>query len=383
MIFLKGVVVSVIVLGLAWVIPTAMEQLYHKSEKLNGDVTIVTMLKDEENIMWRFVKSAESLTSNVMLCDTGSTDDTKILWQRYPTKHFNWTGDFDVNRNQCLDAVLPNISTEWVLLLDADHTIVKRGLEEPKYDMNYVYMSPSQNKLPYLVRSSVLSRCKYKGVRHEYLDCKNATRGDYHGLLLQHHADGHHRPEKFQKDLERLKNAFAYEGDPNIRIRYAFYIANTYFDLGQYNESVPWYHKRSQWEGWPEEVFFSRYRKGLAMYHMNETGLASLTLIDSYKFNPHRKEPLYYLALIERDREHWSECLLYTRAGMLVASPSVDALFVDQDIYSWAMEELHAFCLYKSGRPGEAEIHWRRMLTIPKIPAGVRKRVEENLGFTV
>lgn len=377
MTFIQGAAFTIFVLGLAWVIPPALERF--KETPL--DVTIVTMLKDEGDIMQRFSKSADSLTTKVILCDTGSTDNTKILWERYPTHHFKWTGDFDVNRNQCLDAVLPGIDTKWVLLLDADHTIVKQGLGEPKHDMNYIYMSPSNNKLPYLVRTSVLGRCRYKGVRHEYLDCLNVTRGDYHGLSLQHHGDGHHRPEKFQKDLERLTNAFNYEGDPALRIRYAFYIANTHFDLGHYNESIGWYHKRAQWEGWPEEVFFSQYRKGLAMYYTNDTRMGGLTLIDSYKFNPHRKEPLYYLALMERDKEHWPQCLLYTRAGMLVASPAVDALFVDQDIYSWAMEELHAFCLHKSGRPGEAKIHWNRMLSNPNLPDLVKKRVEQNLGL--
>ena len=331
----------------------------HVMTRPDWDVTVVVMIRDEAHILRRFFQSVYRLTNQVILCDTGSKDGTRDFWDNHMTFHHNWTDDFALNRNQCLRDALPHVKTKYVLLLDADHTIVAKGLQEPTFQVNLVNFGTS--RLPYLVVTKTLKQCHYRGVTHEYLDCPlTATQGAYNGIRLHHFEDGTHRKHKYERDLARLQRAFKVEKNPILLRRYAFYLARTLEDMRNYTHAVPWYRKRAQMTQ-DQESWFSEYRIGVILLHLNQTQTGVEHLIKAYKMNPHRKEPLYYLARFESKRQNWAECLLYGRAGMLVGSPSLHDLFVSDEIYNWALEEEVAWCLSRSGRHEEATGHYERI----------------------
>lgn len=95
------------------------------------------------------------------------------------------------------------------------------------------------------------------------------------------------------------------------------------------------------------ETFYALYR--LAVLDMKES-----LFLKAYHYYPHRREPLYYLARFARTRNNFTECLLYARSGLLVGSPSIYELYVENAIYLYALEEEFAYCLYYSGRVNEA-----------------------------
>ncbi len=97
-----------------------------------------------------------------------------------------------------------------------------------------------------------------------------------------------------------------------------------------------------------EVIFYSLYR--LAVLHMKEE-----LFLKAYHFNPHRKEPLYYLTRFARTRGNYTQCLLYARSGLLVGSPSIHELYVEKAIYNYALLEEFRFCLHHSGRVYEGE----------------------------
>lgn len=373
--WLTGVLPSLVLLSFAI-------GLYFHQQRPRLSVTVVTMVKNEGPIMHRFLKSAKRLTPHIVICDTGSTDHTRNYWAQYPTVHVQWHDDFAKARNECLEKASYFVKTMYVALLDADHEVMIRDISMiPQSMLNFIATGnhPGANALPYLVHYSGLTLCRYKGVTHEFLDCGNITTSKYHGFWLNHHQDGSHRTEKFEKDRQRLEAAYPDEPDPLLRIRYAFYLARTYDDLGQYNTSLDWYEKRSKWGGWEEEVWFSKYRSAVCLLYLNKRDRAKKRFIHVYKENPHRREPLYWLAFMAREAKEWPQCLLYARAGMLVAEPYDNALFVDFSIYTWALEEELAWCLVQTGHQGEAQGHWKRMINNPHTPANIRKTLQDNL----
>lgn len=341
-------------------------RMSQKEPTMAWNYTVVSMVRNEGHILQRML---QSVRGPVLLCDTGSTDDTRRFWSTYPTVHHNWTDQFDTNRNMCLSHWLKYIRTDFVLFLDADHEVVHLNALPPQFDMNYIRFEG--NSLPYLVRTSVLSRCKYRGVTHEFFDCRNASSGHYSGIELRHFGDGSHRIAKFVKDRERLEKALEKEDDDLMRRRYAFYLARTLEDLQEWKEAEKWYKLRTTLGGWQQEVYYSWLRIGVMQLQQKE--VARVHFLKAYEVDPNRKEALYYLAQSMRMDKRWPDCLLYARAGMLVGSPDQDALFVNQDIQDWAMEEELAYCLYHAGRPGEAERHWERMRQNPMTPERVIK----------
>ena len=88
------------------------------------------------------------------------------------------------------------------------------------------------------------------GVTHEYITApESAPPERLTELTLTHFGDGGMRATKFQRDEALLLEATA--ADP-ANPRYAFYLAQTYFDLRRYAEALSAYRSRSRMPGWDE-----------------------------------------------------------------------------------------------------------------------------------
>jgi tetratricopeptide (TPR) repeat protein len=204
-------------------------------------------------------------------------------------------------------------------------------------------------------------------------------------MAVRHFADGSHRPQKFERDLALLESGFEREQDPRLRIRYGFYMARTLEDLGRYKHALEWYEKRVRWKGgFHQEVFYSWYRMGICHLRLhNQTG-ATHAFVQAIGQDPFRKEPYYYLARMNRVTQDYAKCILYGAAGMQMQQPRQDALFVEQVIYAWALQEEYATCLWYTGKKGDAQWHWTYLLEHAdqlKIPKDARQRMRDNKGL--
>lgn len=126
-----------------------------------------------------------------------------------------------------------------------------------------------------------------------------------------------------------------------------FQLGRKYEHLNDTKKAKNYYQKAIKSIPNDPETFYSLYR--LAVLDMKES-----LFLKAYHYYPHRKEPLYYLARFARTRNNFTECLLYARSGLLVGSPSIYELYVENAIYLYALEEEFAYCLYYSGRVNEA-----------------------------
>lgn len=81
------------------------------------------IVKNEAASLSRCLKSAESWVDEMIIVDTGSTDDTISIAQSFGAKVYNydWGNDFAAARNYGLQYV----QSDWVLVLDADEVLVE------------------------------------------------------------------------------------------------------------------------------------------------------------------------------------------------------------------------------------------------------------------
>ena len=98
-------------------------------------ISICVIAKNEEKHMEIFLSSIENCFKNVpheiVLVDTGSSDNTLLIARKYTDKiyHFEWNDDFSAARNFSLS----HASYDWVLVLDCDEYITHlepEGLED-------------------------------------------------------------------------------------------------------------------------------------------------------------------------------------------------------------------------------------------------------------
>ena len=103
-------------------------------------ILVMSMVKNEEQIINRMFGRFD-----VMICDTGSTDDTIQVSMNQSVHIFKspvgWI-NFEYNRNECLQAtrtyMLSHPEYTHVLLMDADHVISMQTESPIEYDVNII-----------------------------------------------------------------------------------------------------------------------------------------------------------------------------------------------------------------------------------------------------
>ncbi|MGX4640573.1 glycosyltransferase [Massilia sp. SYSU DXS3249] len=84
-------------------------------------LALVMIVRDEERCIARCLKSARGVVDEIIVLDTGSTDNTVQIAKSFGARvhHFGWCDDFAAARNAALD----HSSAKWNLILDADEWI--------------------------------------------------------------------------------------------------------------------------------------------------------------------------------------------------------------------------------------------------------------------
>lgn len=87
-------------------------------------VSAAMICKNEERCIGKCLDSLVDAVDEIVLVDTGSTDNTLNIVERYPKVkviHFDWCNDFSAARN----AALPFLESDWVLWVDADEYLLE------------------------------------------------------------------------------------------------------------------------------------------------------------------------------------------------------------------------------------------------------------------
>ncbi len=86
-------------------------------------LSLCMIVKDEAENLPRCLKSVQGIVDEIIVVDTGSTDETPKIAQRYGAKviPFEWTGSFSDARNESLK----HATGEWILWLDADEALAE------------------------------------------------------------------------------------------------------------------------------------------------------------------------------------------------------------------------------------------------------------------
>ena len=94
-------------------------------------VTVVVPVKNEEANL-PICLSALKRFENVVVVDSGSTDETEAIADSFGAKfiNFEWDGEFPKKRNWVLRNF--QFTTQWVLFLDADEVVDDEFCDELK-----------------------------------------------------------------------------------------------------------------------------------------------------------------------------------------------------------------------------------------------------------
>lgn len=86
------------------------------------------IVRNEAHFLRRCLQSVEGLVDEMVIVDTGSTDDTVAIAREFTERvsTFTWCDDFSAARNYSLELA----QGDWILVLDADEWIEPRHLQQ-------------------------------------------------------------------------------------------------------------------------------------------------------------------------------------------------------------------------------------------------------------
>jgi glycosyltransferase involved in cell wall biosynthesis len=308
------------------------------------------IVKNESKNITRLFDSIISIIDCYCICDTGSTDNTINIIKEYFEKK-NISGkiiqepfiNFSHNRNLSMKAC--EGMADYLLLLDADMQVKLNNFNKEilsNYDHFYIFQG--NNNFYYknirIIKNIFLNNYNYQyvGATHEYMSHNNScnsTTIDKNIFFIQDIGDGGCKHNKFQRDIQLLTDALKLE--PN-NCRNYFYLANSYYDIENYDEAINYYKKRINLKGWEQEVWYSYYRIGLSYMKLNNFSSALFYWLEAYDYFPDRIENIYEIIKYYRiNSKHKLAYHFYKLAEPKLNLKNDDYLFLHNDVYLYKL----------------------------------------------
>ena len=225
-------------------------------------LTVCYITKNESQNLAESLATVASLADDILVVDTGSTDDTISVAQRFGATvlSFAWCDDFSAARNFALDHV-PAVadSDHWLLFLDADESffspagfptwLEKLSTERPEVEgvlMTRVEVDADAEELE-ISRSQMLRLWRhrpcyrYRGTIHETLVDMRTGRVpapcavDRHFLLRHTGYSSVRVREKLVRNYAMLMEQARQQGEQPLTARY---LAETCYGLRRYEEAA-------------------------------------------------------------------------------------------------------------------------------------------------
>lgn len=326
-------------------------------------LVLCMIVRNEAKIIQRLLNSLVGFIDGLVICDTGSTDGTPLLFQKFAQEHhlesYCCLGsepfrDFGHNRSFGLSLARHTIEESWhwpldrtfLLCLDADMTLSRKDpmlgpltnwsrqilLEADCHMVNQTGGSVIYTNAR-ILRASLPWRAL--GVTHEYYDAPAHSRRQEEDLLILDWSDGSNRVEKGERDVRLLKQGLI---DEPTNGRYMFYLAQTYRDTGQSTRALAMYEKYMQHSTFPEEKWYAMYAKGQCYENLKQWGPALKCYVDAYEYRPIRLEPVMKIITYYRNHGQMRAAWLFVLEALTKPFPKDDALFIQK--YDWDVSVL-------------------------------------------
>ena len=353
------------------------------------------IVKNESIVIQRCLDSVRGLIDHIVITDTGSTDGTPGLSERY-LADYNLPGkvcldtwlNFGYNRTRSvanaiewLTANSIPLSTNYILTIDAD--MVGRFDRDAVRDALVnadVWMAQQRNALMQYenVRFFRSDRgCRSLGVTHEYWDCPSPYkegRMPISHFSIDDRGDGGSKADKFERDI-RLLHAGLVDEPQNVR--YLFYLAQSYSDSGKTEEALTWYQRRVEAGGWQEERFIAHKRMG-ELYRARRPEKAVEEWLKAWEVMPSRAESLYELVRFYRINGQNQLAFLFLEKALSIPFPTEAILFVEHPVYRYRLMEELSILGYYIGRKQEGLSASQFVLMSQEAPADVRELAHRN-----
>jgi tetratricopeptide (TPR) repeat protein len=364
------------------------------------------IVRDEAPVISRSLNSVKILTDEYLICDTGpSTDGTQEIIQKeykeIPGEVIfkEWT-DYGVNRSYLAEKAYEDLKTKLFLLLDADEVLerpdgspltledrdrllefIENNPEADIFTMNTYYDCQSPIRYPryQILRNNQLYRWDLP--YQEELIARDMSRVVHIPFIVNRaRKEGYNsrNPNKLKEHIDKLKS---YPNNP----RAIFYVAQSYQELYETQNSIDWYEKRLKFDGKIHEIYVSLITLARLYMSQKKYQKAKRRLKKAIKLFPSRLELYYEMLILYSDFfNNYSEALSLGLSAKATI-PKENDVYVELDIYEWKFRYKLAIIARHIGNKELSKSIFDKLLQENKIPereASIIRKLDSNINIT-
>lgn len=293
-------------------------------------ISLCMIVKNEAENLPTTLASVFGIVDEIIIVDTGSTDDTKKIAESLGAKvfDFEWENNFAKARNFSFSKA----THDWVLWLDDD--VLVNG-EEIKPLLQSISPTVGGIMMDYHYAHDEEGNCfaTHKKVRlcrndgtfmwkkpiHEDLVPVGAVEVMQTDKIYVKHLAS---PERVRKSSERNLDIALKEYDDNSKDpRVVFDLANAYLALGNYEEAIRKYLEYIPMSGWNEEIYIAYCRTAQCLLALNQLDEAANMLLRAVKTEPRYAESYRMLAHVSMIKGEWLNAEDYLKTVLMKEKP--------------------------------------------------------------
>lgn len=317
-------------------------------------ISLCMIVKNEEDVLDRCLNSVKDIVDEIIIVDTGSTDRTKEIAERFTDKiyDFKWVDNFSKARNFAFSKATKDYQM-WLdaddIILEEDKNKIKSLKDELPSNVDIVTMKYNthfdENNIPIFTstRGRLFKRNKnyeWKDHIHEYIELKGNI---YYAMdiYITHKKEAYYTDRNlkiYQKQIE--------EG-VELSPRSLYYFARELKDHKRYNESIKYFEKFLEGnKGWIEDNIASCFNLGICYKSIGDNKRSMEALLKSFIYDIPRAEICCELGYHFKAENNINKAVYWFLLATTLIKPNTIG-FILNDYWGYVPNIELSVCYYK------------------------------------
>lgn len=325
-------------------------------------ISLCMIVKNEEDVIARCLDSIKDIVDEIIIVDTGSSDNTKEIVKEYTDNifDFEWIDDFSAARNYSFSKA----TKDFILWLDADDVILEKDREKFKQLKQGLNHSVGVVMMKYNVgfdkhgnvtlsyfRERLVNRinnCQWQEPVHEYLELK--------GNIIETDICITHKKEHMSaegRNLTIYEKAIASGKD--LTPRGLYYYARELFYNERYADAVKYFNKFLDTErGWIEDNINACCILSICYDYIGDKKNILKTLLKSFEYDAPRPEPCCRIGDYYFNNGDYKRAISWYKIALNLEKPTDGWGFIYHDYWGYIPCMQLCVCYDKLGNIEEA-----------------------------